>query len=134
MACNAVSGRFGLTLTEKQIENLTRARFQALRASGRVEFGEGVLEKLVYAFCDSPYIDRQTYEQTLEALQELFYYFKNESRDSISDDELIQAMSETFNGRAQGSLDYLAGCSPEMLLLGGRDKDDDIENDDGELW
>ena len=43
LACNAVSGRFGLTLTEKQIENLTRARFQALKASGRVEFGEGVL-------------------------------------------------------------------------------------------
>lgn len=113
--CNSVSGRFGLSLSERQIENLIEKRFEALRDTGRVEFGEGIMKKLVYAFCDSPYIFQEDYEETLLELQDIFYYFKNESEDRISDDELIEFMKKTFNGTAEGSLDYLAGTSLEQL-------------------
>ena len=40
-ACNAVSERFGLSLSEGEIEELVQCRAKALRDTGRVEFGGG---------------------------------------------------------------------------------------------
>ena len=114
-ACNAVTLRFGLTLTQPQMQALAERRFSALQETGRVEFEEGVLHKLALAFCDSPYLLQEEYADTLAALQDLFYYFKGEAEEAIPDDELIFAMKEMYDGRAQGSLDYLAGTSLEQL-------------------
>lgn len=52
--CNKISARFGLILSPAQIQSLVEHRFRALKNTGRVEFGEGIIKKLVYAFCDSP--------------------------------------------------------------------------------
>jgi hypothetical protein len=113
--CNEISEKFGLVLSESQIQELVERRFDALRDTGRIEFGEGILKKLIYAFCDSPYLTQETYEDSILQLQDDFYYFKNESMDRISDDELIEFMKSVFDGRAQGSLDYLSGTSLEDL-------------------
>lgn len=120
LACNARTALCGLTLTETDVEQLAQAHVDALRSTGRVEFGGGALQKLVYAFCDSPYLTQENYAQTLSELQEIFYCFKNESGERLSDDELIGAMKEVFDGRAQGSLEYLAGTSPEELCRRAR--------------
>ena len=72
-----------------------------------MEFGKGVLEKLVYAFCDSDYIYQENYAETLARLQDIFYLYKNESMDELTDDELIDVMREAFDGECQGSLEYL---------------------------
>ena len=114
-ACNAISLRYGLSLTMEQLQGLVKGRFEALEQSGRVEFGEGVLKKLVYAFCDSPYICQEEYQTTLLALQERFYYFKSQCLERIGDDALIHAMQLVFNTKAQGSLEYLEGYSLERL-------------------
>ena len=114
-ACNDVSARFGLTLTNTQIRRLIEKRFEALRETGRVEMGEGVLKKLIFAFCDSPYIEQDTYEDTLAALQEIFYYFKNESMDALGDDELIEIMQLRFNNECEGSLGYLQETALEDI-------------------
>jgi len=112
---NEFSIKYGLALTENQIQNLVIKRFEALRETGRIEFGEGILKKLIYAFCDSPYINHQNYEETLLELQDAFYYFKNETDDRLSDDELIEHMKDTFDGIAQGSIEYLTATSLEEL-------------------
>ena len=114
--CNAYSSNFGLTLREDEIAELVQGREEALRASGRIEFGGGILPKLIRAFCDSPFIDRDNYAAVLYELQEMFYYFKTESKDKLSDDELIEFMVKTFNGRAQGSTEYMSGTSLEALI------------------
>ncbi|MEG2677073.1 MAG: DUF6323 family protein, partial [Oscillospiraceae bacterium] len=80
-----------------------------------IEFGEGILKKLVYAFCDSPYITQKNFAETLIDLQDAFYYFKNQSDNSITDDELIDYMELAFNENAQGSTEYLLGTSLEDL-------------------
>ena len=49
--CNAYSGRFGLMLRENEIAELAESRAEVLRASGRIEFGGGILPKLIRAFC-----------------------------------------------------------------------------------
>ncbi len=115
--CNAYSGRFGLTLCENEIAELAEGRAEALRASGRIEFGGGILPKLIRAICDSPFIEQENYAGVLAELQEIFYYFKNETRDRLTDDELIELMVKVFNGRAQGSAEYLAGLTAEALRV-----------------
>ena len=57
--CNAYSSRFGLILREDEIAELVAGREEALRASGRIEFGGGILPKLIRTFCDSPFIERE---------------------------------------------------------------------------
>lgn len=118
-ACNTASACFGLLLTETEIAQLEQSRQKTLRKTGRVEFGGGVLRGLVQAFCDSPYLDSREYADTLEALQELFYDFKNECGEILSDDELLSAMRLVFDGSG-GSLDYLTAAGSDLLLRAAR--------------
>lgn len=108
--CNALTVRCGLSLSRDQLDRLLQARSLALRDSGRVEFGGGILKDLILAFYDSPFLTQSNYEENLAGLQELFYYCKNESADSLTDDELITVMKDLFNGKANGSLDYLSSA------------------------
>ena len=117
---NEMSGRFGLAFSERQIRNLVEKRFEALKDTGRIEFGTGILKKLIYAFCDSPYIYPGNYEETIAELQDLFYYFKNETEDRIPDDDLIEFMKDTFDGKAQGSLAFLYGTPLEDFSRSAR--------------
>lgn len=113
--CNDFSSRFGLVLKEAEIQELVACRQQVLKDTGRVEFGGGIMPKLIYAFCNSPYLNQTTYVEILAELQEAFYYFKGEAQEQFSDDELIDFMVAVFNGRAQGSAEYLIGTSLEAL-------------------
>ena len=74
------------------MERLAASRFSALKKTGRIEFGEGILPKLIQRFLDSPYLIQNTYEETLTQLQELFYELKNETKEHLSDDELLTAI------------------------------------------
>ena len=113
--CEPLCERYGLRLSESEMLGLVESRKKALADSGRVEFGGGILPKLIYAFCDSPYVNNATWADTLAELQEAFYSFKTDSQDRFTDDELIDFMVKTFNGRAQGSMEYLTGTSLEAL-------------------
>ena len=118
--CNKRTEKVGLYLSAGQIERLASSRFSALQKTGRMEFGEGILPKLIHRFLDSPYLIQSTYEQTLTELQELFYELKNETKDRLSDDELLTAMRAIFDGRAQGSVEFIAGQSLEALTQAAR--------------
>jgi hypothetical protein len=100
--CNELTVYYGLYLSEEQMREVAGRRFEALRNTGRVEFGGGILKKLLTAFRDSPYLTRENYEDAILELQDSFYYFKNESMDRIGDDELIAFMKEKFDGVCQG--------------------------------
>ena len=113
--CNEITMKYGVTLSDTQIENLINKRFESLKNTGRIEFGDGILKELIEAFCDSPYIIQENYEETLEELQDIFYFFKGEAMDQIADDELIEFMKEYFNGECQGSIEYLSVTNLEEL-------------------
>ena len=118
--CNEVTIKYGVTLSDTQIENLNNKRFESLKNTGRVEFGDGVLKELIQAFCDSLYIFQENYEETLEELQEIFYFFKGEAMEQIADDELIEFMKKYFNEECQGSIEYLSGTNFEELCRNTR--------------
>jgi hypothetical protein len=118
--CNEMTAKFGLYLTESQIKSIVNKRFEALKNTGRIEFGKGIIKKLIYEFCDSPFIDKRNYEDILLELLDSFYYFKNESMDLISDDELISFMKKHFDEVCQGSIEYLNSTSLEDLCRNTR--------------
>ncbi|MGG7212720.1 DUF6323 family protein [Clostridium nigeriense] len=118
--CNEMTMKYGVTLSDTQIESLINKRFESLKNTGRVEFGDGILKELIEAFCDSPYIIQETYEETLEELQEIFYFFKGEAMEQIADDELIEFMKRCFNEECQGSIEYLSGTNLEELCRNTR--------------
>ena len=128
-SCNDLTIKYGVTLTDEDIDELIKNRFKSLKDNGRIEFSEGILKKLVEVFCDSPYIIQDNYKDTLIELQECFYFFKNEAMDQISDDELIEFMKKYFDGQCQGSLEYLSGTNLEELCRNTRYgfKDYDID-------
>lgn len=105
--CNNFTTKYCLQLTEADIHELVENRKEALEKSGRIEFGGGVIQKIITEFADSPYIYQDIYMDTLTQLQDIFYYYKNESMDEISDDELIHTMKKYFDDVCQGSLEYL---------------------------
>ncbi len=115
-SCEELMGRYGLRLTEEEQQALALRQQQALEQTGRILLEGGVLQKLVYAFCDSPFIQPQDWADTLGELLDTFYEYKNESGDALSDDELVEWMARLFSGSAQGSLDYLAGTSLWELM------------------
>lgn len=120
--CNRCTSAYGLTLTPEQARELAAVRAETLQSYGRIGFGEAtMLPKLLHAFCDSPYLHQQNYAETLEALTEIFYYFKNESLEQLSDDELLSFMKSYFDGSCQGSLELLRGLSLETLARRLRD-------------
>jgi hypothetical protein len=118
--CNSFSSKFGITLSPSDIQVLIKERFESLKKYGRIELGSGIMHKIIFEFCDSPFIWQDNYADTLSELQDIFYYFKNESLDEFTDDELIRFMRKSFDNECQGSLEYLRETSLEEVCRGIR--------------
>ena len=107
--CNEYTSKYGLTLSDNQISDILERRKEVLKSTGRIEFREGIIDKLIKEFCNSQYITKENYMATLYELIDIFYEYKNETMDLITDDELIKFMKKSFDGIAGGDLDYLSG-------------------------
>lgn len=110
----ARSQKIGIDMDSHTALRLVQNRETALRDAGRLEFGPGILPDLVKAFADSPFI--RVLEDDLCALNEAFYQLKNETRERMSDEELLCWMEGSYNGWCKGSLELLLGRGLEQLL------------------
>lgn len=106
---NTCSQQYGLKLSQEDAYKLMEKRKDSLRETRRVEFGQGILPKIIYEFCDSDWISQSDYVETLARLQDIFFHYKNEMMDEVTDDELLHFMKEQFETICSGDLDYLAG-------------------------
>lgn len=132
---NEYTNKYGLILSDNQINNLLERKNETLKGTGRIEFREGIIDKLIKEFCDSPYINQENYAETLYELIEIFYEYKNETMDLITDDELIEFMKKSFDGIAKGDLEYLSGTVMYKMrenLLSGKPIDYIEEGEDYE--
>ncbi|AKN30269.1 hypothetical protein Ccar_05285 [Clostridium carboxidivorans P7] len=107
--CNESTREYGLKLSCEDVKEIINTRNIALEKSGRIEFNGQIISKIIEAFCDSPYISQYNYSDTINELVEIFYNYKNETLDYISDDELIEIMEDKFDNYCQGSLELLEG-------------------------
>lgn len=104
---NQYTQQFGLALSDQDTQLLLAEKNAVLKAQRRVEFGQGILPQIIYAFCDSAFISQGDYVDTLIRLQEIFYLYKNEMQDEITDGELLNFMREQFEAVCYGDLNYL---------------------------
>lgn len=120
--CNEYISKYGLVLSDNQISNILERRKEVLKDTGRVELREGIIDEIIKEFCDSPYLNQENFASSLYELIEIFYEYKNETMDLITDDELIKFMKKSFDGVCQGDLDYFSGTimykMKENLLRG----------------
>jgi len=129
--CNDYTTKHGLQLSEPDIHKLVENRKEALERNGRIEFGGGIIQKIIIEFADSPYLYQDVYVSTLMELQECFYYFKNEALEALSDDELIHMMKKYFDDVCQGSLEFLRTTMMENYCRDIRYGTDFYKNSDG---
>ncbi len=112
---NQYTEQFGLELSKQNTELLVAERMNTLKKERRVEFGQSILPAIIYAFCDSAYIQQENYVDTLIRLQEIFFMYKNEMEDELTDEELLNFMKEQFETVCYGDLDYLEGTCLEIF-------------------
>ncbi|MDD2649016.1 MAG: DUF6323 family protein [Eubacteriales bacterium] len=117
-AVNEKAARYGLALTEGELEGLLIERKRALEAAGRVEMSSGILPRLIEEFMPSPYVSRADFAETLASLLESFYYFKNECEESMTDGELLERMRYVFDEKAHGALELLSDMTLCDLMRG----------------
>ncbi len=120
--CNDFTQKFGLRLSSEEALELLKNKNAYLKGQERVEFGESILNKIIFTFCDSPFIYQDNYVEMIEGLTEIFYIYKNESMDELSDVELLEYMKGCFDGKCQGDLDYLEGTCLEAFCRNVRGK------------
>lgn len=131
LTCNEKTESFGLSLSHEDAKELIVSRNTSLKKYQRVEFGEGILPKLIFQFCDSQYINQSEYQKILARLQDIFFRFKNESGDLLTDDELLNYMSEQFEEVCYGDLDYLEGTCLERFAAAIRAGFKGYQNSEG---
>lgn len=112
---NRYTEKYGLSLSAEDAELLLAEKNHILKEERRVEFGQSILPQIIYTFCDSSYISQDNYVETLIRLQEIFYMYKNEMNDEITDEELLSFMKEQFEEVCFGDLQYLEGTCLDIF-------------------
>ena len=92
---NKDTERYGLVLSEQDARAIVENRKKSLQEQKRVEFGEGITPKIIREFCDSEFVRQDNYADTIMRLQEIFFLYKNEMDDEITDDELLHVIDAT---------------------------------------
>lgn len=114
LSLNEKTKEQGLVLTPDDIKTLVVFRNKVLRDYARVELGIEVLQELIKVFSSSPYMEKDHYVDTLNELQEIFYYLRNETEDKVEDIKLIMKMNDYFNGSCAGSVELLRSKMEEL--------------------
>ncbi|MCI5648996.1 MAG: DUF6323 family protein [Fusicatenibacter sp.] len=115
MECNRTTEKYGIVLSVEDARMLSESRIEAQKKHRRVEFGEGILPEILRMFCDSPYIQADDFVQTAAELQDLFFQYKNEAAEQLTDAELLNFMREQFDRVCYGSLELLGGTCLERF-------------------
>ena len=75
----------GLLLTREEVLQLCEKRNEVLVLCERLELNGGIMDQLIDAFMDCPYITRDEFADVMEEVIEVFYIMKNVCLDLIDD-------------------------------------------------
>lgn len=113
---NRITSRRGLSLSYSFIVNLIESKNLILAELGRVEV-HGILDKIIYYFYDSFYIDKDNYFDIINQLVRVFYYYQDEFDYRLSDEEILKYLRKSFDFFCGGSIYLLRTLSFEKLRL-----------------
>ncbi|MBB4826600.1 hypothetical protein HNO89_003881 [Sporosarcina luteola] len=114
LVLNEKTKEYGLVLTPNDVTTMITFRNKVLHDYARVELSNEVLKELIEVYAASPYMDPNHYVETLNDLQEIFYYLRNETEDKISDIKLIDQIMTFFNGPCAGSVELVRSEMEQM--------------------
>ncbi|WP_455544239.1 DUF6323 family protein [Intestinibacter sp.] len=121
MKLNDESINYGLVLSEKEVNDIMKNTGETLKKIGRIETSTNALEKVITIVYSSPYTDKENYVENINDMQELFYYFKNQVLDLLSDDEVIEILEKAYDEKC-GEIVKIQGFVEEFATqfkLGG---------------
>lgn len=121
LGCGEYAAKHGIVIDEVCAAELAEAKTKALGATGRVEFGGGIMDLLIESFADSPYISQENFKDTLCTLADVFCEAKNAVSDRVSDRSLAVFLRNAYD-RNGGSADLggeVEGLVHRLSEVGG---------------
>lgn len=113
---NSRTVEYGLVLTVKQINTLSRTVQDALRESGRIEIGSGILPVLAEEFCTSVFVNQDNYASLLGDLIHIFFSVKTAVCDAVPDRDLLRLLKDYYENKALGSIELLRDKDIDLLV------------------
>lgn len=107
---NLITKEKGLILTHKEIEELIINKNETLDNLSRIEVTP-IIDKIIYEFYDSPYIDNDNYFETINLLVEIFYIYEDKFGNKLSIEEIIKYLRDIFDNKVNGVVELLIDTS-----------------------
>ncbi|MCL1794150.1 MAG: DUF6323 family protein [Oscillospiraceae bacterium] len=127
---DAKANNYGLAVTEGIAREIAAYRNQALAENERFELNSDSMARLTSAFLETRYIEQEDFAATIGEIINLFYLIKNETENTISDDDLISIMLDTFqNNPCYGSIENMQSKGLEKILREYKFGDTEIWDD-----
>ncbi len=95
------------------MEEVIKSRGYSLKTYGRIDLNMDITKKLIKKLYTSPYTQKDDYVELINDLQDIFYYLKNETLDEISDNEIIDIISE-FYEKSSGRIDHVQNLAEKF--------------------
>ena len=87
----------GLLLTREEVLQLCEKRNEVLVQCERLELNGSIMDQLIDAFMDCPYITRDEFADVMEEVIEVFYIMKNVCLDLIDDQTMMHYMRKQLD-------------------------------------
>ena len=110
---NDKSVDYGLVLSPKDVEEVIKSRKDSLKTYGRIDLNMDITEKIMEILYTSQYTDKDDYLELISDLEDIFYYLKNETLDEISDNEILDKISE-FYEKTSGRIDNVQNLAEKF--------------------
>lgn len=107
---NVITKEKGLILTHKEIKELIINKNETLDNLNIIEVTP-IIDKIIYEFYDSPYIDNDNYFETINSLVEIFYIYEDKFNDKLTIEEIIKYLRDTFDNKVYGVVELLMDTS-----------------------
>src|SRR5574344_1544124 len=118
MELNNVIKRHKLVITKQAATELINNRNNNLKERGLLEINSENLKNLILEFSVSEYITQPEYVYILEEVTNIFYDFRQQLPNRISDENIIKTLIDKFENRYFGSYKSLRDIPLEEFEKG----------------
>ena len=123
----------GCNLSNREVEEVVRTEAACLTESSRICFREGASALLIRAFSDSAYFTGNA-ANTLKDLVESFYEMRDDLPAQVTDQEIVEALRDCFDGEAAGDVGLALSLSKDSISSCEGMRAYEITDEDGLLY
>lgn len=91
-------------LSKEEVKGLIINKNKILKDNGLIEINNNVLKILIEYFSNSSFIDRSNYNEILNELVSVFYSYRINLSNRISDEEIIKYLYYNFENTCNGEI------------------------------